>query len=432
MGNHFSKPEWDAFPWRRWTHPSRQLNVLPTFVVCEWAFRLLNLACLRHAARTNQLGLWLSGWIAGTANDCFFMALPFCDNFWQAQASVMLTPRLPLYIVEMYACLMYVSTSAARRYAGLGPYAQAALAGLLAHCFYGVYDVNGPRFLWWTWHDGDPAIRKRRANAPYGSSLWILTYVALHKLLRDGALAPRLRPTTKYWARAGKRAWQLAGAGLLCTPLFMGLMGALQLASRDTLGVPGKRTYRLAVALMAGLVARGVHRAVRTAASAGRHVRVVRTAAVKAADATLLRWLCAYFAAMAGCLAFGDPRKHVSTGVHQRCGTGARARDVMGFAREDELDADAGGPVAASAGDYALAPADAAARRATANGAEAARLPTRAAANRGPARAWYSVYGKRSAAPGTERGVMAVLAAIGLASFSHSLAGEMRGVPTPL
>ena len=77
------------------------------------------------------------------------MAMPFCDNFWQAQASVMLTPRLPLYIVEMYACLMYLSTSAARRYAGLGPVARACVAGLFAHCFYGVYDVCGPRFLWW-------------------------------------------------------------------------------------------------------------------------------------------------------------------------------------------------------------------------------------------------------------------------------------------
>ncbi len=69
MGNHFSKPEWRAFPWRRWTSPARQLKVLPTFVVCEWAFRLLNLACLRHAIQTRQIGLWLSAWIAGTAND---------------------------------------------------------------------------------------------------------------------------------------------------------------------------------------------------------------------------------------------------------------------------------------------------------------------------------------------------------------------------
>ena len=64
----------------------------------------------------------------------------------------------------------------------MGP-AQACLAGLLSHVFYGVYDVNGPKYLWWTWHDGDPSIRERQGNAPLGSSLWILTYCGLQSFL---------------------------------------------------------------------------------------------------------------------------------------------------------------------------------------------------------------------------------------------------------
>jgi hypothetical protein len=48
--------------------------------------------------------------IAGTANDLIFMALPLVDNFWQAQTTIMLTPRLPLYIPCVYVCFMYYAT----------------------------------------------------------------------------------------------------------------------------------------------------------------------------------------------------------------------------------------------------------------------------------------------------------------------------------
>jgi hypothetical protein len=40
--------------------------------------------------------------LVGTANDVIFMALPFVDNFWQSQATIMITPRLPLYIPCVY------------------------------------------------------------------------------------------------------------------------------------------------------------------------------------------------------------------------------------------------------------------------------------------------------------------------------------------
>merc|ERR1712216_286754 len=76
---------------------------------------------------------------------------------------------------------------------GLNPIGQSCLTGLLAHCYYGVYDVNGPRYLWWTWHDGDPAISERQKNAPLGSSLWILTYCGLQSLLSSWLAGGRER-----------------------------------------------------------------------------------------------------------------------------------------------------------------------------------------------------------------------------------------------
>jgi hypothetical protein len=54
--------------------------------------------------------VWFAALIAGTANDLIFMALPLVDNFWQAQATIMITPRLPLYIPCVYVCFMYFPT----------------------------------------------------------------------------------------------------------------------------------------------------------------------------------------------------------------------------------------------------------------------------------------------------------------------------------
>ena len=192
--------EWGGLPWEAFLSPSQQWESLPTFLLCEWGWRATCwLACL-HAWRTDRLKSWVCGVTNGTANDIFFMFLPFCDNFWQAQATVMITPRLPLYIVEMYASVMYfpaVTASIFARWAHISPCAQACLAGLLSHLFYGVYDVSGPKYLWWTWHDSDPAIQERQANAPYGSSLWILT-CALPR--PNWSSAPELQ-----WQSRGKR-----------------------------------------------------------------------------------------------------------------------------------------------------------------------------------------------------------------------------------
>lgn len=143
MGSVYSKllkavgsDEWEKFSWKSFRSPFEQYKVLPTFVGIEWTYRLAAWSCFVHAYKTNGIPLWFSSWLCGTANDIFFMFLPFCDNFWQAQASVMITPRLPLYIVEMYATIIYLSTTAARQF-NLPYISEATLTGLLAHVLYG-------------------------------------------------------------------------------------------------------------------------------------------------------------------------------------------------------------------------------------------------------------------------------------------------------
>ena len=59
---------------------------------------------------------WISSLLTGSANDAFFMALPIVDNFWQSQACIMLTPRMPLYIPCVYVVFMYTSLVGAWRF----------------------------------------------------------------------------------------------------------------------------------------------------------------------------------------------------------------------------------------------------------------------------------------------------------------------------
>ena len=72
---------------------------------------------------------WFSSLLTGSANDAFFMALPIVDNFWQSQACIMLTPRMPLYIPCVYVVFMYTSLIGAWRFK-LSKFAQVRLFAL--------------------------------------------------------------------------------------------------------------------------------------------------------------------------------------------------------------------------------------------------------------------------------------------------------------
>ena len=136
--------EWHQMPWRVFMNPLEQWVRMPTFLVCEYLMYALAALAFWHARRNASMDLFFAAWTCGTANDIFFMYLPFADNFWQGQTTFMLTPRLPLYILAMYVGLMYYANTAAMRMGFASPLAEAAAAGLLAACWYGVYDLCGP------------------------------------------------------------------------------------------------------------------------------------------------------------------------------------------------------------------------------------------------------------------------------------------------
>lgn len=386
--DHINNPAWALWPWRAWKSPVEQFKVLPTFVINEWTYRAVTLTCAWHAHKTGNWPLWFSSWICGTFNDAFFMAMPFCDNFWQAQACVMLTPRMPLYIVEMYAAIIYSATTAARRF-GLPYLSEAALTGTLAHLMYHTYDINGPRYLWWTWHDADPAIGKRQLNAPVGSSMWILTYCAIHaalqrwvsdlnppqfldlakqvvQLAQPLVRATRVERLANQSFRLGEFAAtaldslqaklvhlptlvKICFCGSVCTPLFMMGMGPFQILGLDTLGVPGPRTYRATLLVYMAVLARALWLKQTVGPTP-----VSLTAQV--ANLGLFRALVCFYAMQMGVSAFGRPEAHLSTGCHQKVAASKTAKDIMGYKREEHLVDAINGPVLFSPTDYQFPP----------------------------------------------------------------------------
>jgi hypothetical protein len=299
-------------PWQVFSSPAARWAELPSFVVCEYLFFALTALSLWHAWREGRgaLTVWVAALIAGTASDLIFMALPLVDNFWHAQATVMLTPRLPLYIPCVYVCFLYLPTMAVRR-VGLPPLAGAALTGLAAIAFYAPFDIVGAKLLWWTWHDTDPPIAHRILGAPIGSTTWVIVFSATFAWLvgrvldRDPAMAPR------------SVAKALAAAALLATPLMMVQMTVLQQLGG---GVPGPVPLAVVVVCYAALAGVGARRA--TAGAPTPH------------DRALFAGIAAHLVALVAVLALSDPAQHVSESMHQEYGPcHVEARDITGQVR---------------------------------------------------------------------------------------------------
>jgi len=184
---------------------------------------------------------------------------------------------------------------------------------------------------------------------------------------------------TRYGAVLGW-AMRIVFSGLVCTPLFMQFMGVFQILSLDTVGVPGQRTYRLALAAYALVTLRGFLKAHWSGAlylpKPHRHV--------VAANKTLFGVISAFYAVNAWIAFTADSTKHISTGCHQEFGPSHVVKDVMGFDREDHLGRE--GPKTNSQSDYRLAtPADGA--------LDASGTPVVVPQSDGPASQWYSAVG---------------------------------------
>lgn len=313
---------WDLaphLPWHVFTSPAEKWATQPSFVIGEYLFLACAVIALLHAwrqgeGRRRHLLAWLGALLAGTANDMFFMALPLVDNFWQAQATIMLTPRLPLYIPCVYVCFMYFPTVSVWRLR-LPPWSRAALTGLAAAVFYGPYDIVGAKFLWWTWHDSDTPIGHRILGAPIGSTMWIITFTAAFAWLLNRAVDrdPSASGTTF-----------IKGLALVCGLSTLTMMVQLTILQQLDGGVPGPISLATVVGLYLGLIALGWRRA---APEPWRPAdRILNVAAV------------VYFSALVAIMATFTPETHRSASMHQTYGEcHVEAVDIAGLTRYQYL-----------------------------------------------------------------------------------------------
>jgi hypothetical protein len=192
--------KWEMYPWAPFTSPWVKWESQPTFVVGEYLFIVLSIVAFIHALRQPgkfHLLVWVTSIVSGCANDVFFMALPFVDNFWHAQATIMITPRLPLYIPLLYNVFMYYSTVSVWRLHWRngksihGALAEGMLTGLVAILIYEPFDIIGAKFLWWTWHDTDAAVRERILGVPIGSTMWVITFSCCYSWILGWAIQNR-------------------------------------------------------------------------------------------------------------------------------------------------------------------------------------------------------------------------------------------------
>jgi hypothetical protein len=315
-----------ALPWQVFKSPLEQWSVLPSFLVGEYLFILCAVVALVHALkqpgaeRRRHLSVWIGALVAGTVNDWIFMLLPLVENFWQAQATIMISARMPLYIPCVYVWFMYLPTVAIWRIdtsAGRwGRWGRAAASGLAAIVVYAPYDIIGAKFLWWTWHDTDQPIARRLLGVPLGSTIWVICFVASFAWLMNRMLE-----------RDDDAPWSVCAAAVGATAALSTLLMMIQMTVLQQIdgGTPGPIGLAVIVVIYGALALRAFH---------GRG----RTARPRAFDRTLRGVVWSYFAVLFVLLVAFDPQTHRSTGLHQAVGECyVEAKDITGLTRYEFL-----------------------------------------------------------------------------------------------
>lgn len=157
--------------WIAFRNPSDIWEKHWSFLVIEALFLIEGSITFRHAFSSK--GYWRYLWLAIFGHGIFVEAvcytIPDIQNFWHAQASVMLLDhKLPLYITFLYPTFLYTAAVSAEKLQ-LSWWAKPFAAGLLTVLMDIPTDILGIKLLWWTWHDTDPNIMDRTYSVPWTS-----------------------------------------------------------------------------------------------------------------------------------------------------------------------------------------------------------------------------------------------------------------------
>ncbi len=294
---------------------------------------LLATLTLVHATLTSKfhVTVWLAAICSGTMNDIFFMVLPFVDNFWHAQGTVMLTPRLPLYIPCAYAVFQYMGVTASLFLPTSSIVSSSAAAALCGSVFYAAYDLVGAKYLWWTWHTTDAATLIRWCGVPIGSTMWTMVHIwCFSYILRNckrntNSMIPSIIIST-----------------FLTTPFMMLMMSPFQLhqiefdissfSITQFPGMPDEASISLTLAVLILAVYKAPPPLPPSPSSS--------STAPNIPVSNILLWISVviYFLTLTAVMALGDPTTVVATGLHQTIGDcDVKDYDLSGYERRKFL-----------------------------------------------------------------------------------------------
>ena len=337
------KPYWDAFanhwyapnlPWAPVQPLDQMIEKQPTLLIGEAVFILLAFVALIHAFANGRqhVLLWFGALIGGCCNDVFFMVLPFVDNFWHAQCYLMLTPRLPAYILCVYIAFIYVPVAASWRLSK-PPLFRFVAGALTAGLLYAPFDCVGAKHLWWTWHDTDAAVQERWLGVPIGSTMFTMMHTfCFHVLLHSFALGENRKLRAPTYLGCLRFLSSLIGISLLGTPFMMLAMTPCQLLQlkigpdgqpTQLPGRPDLDALKLQLGLLgtAGVIS-WFGGLISGSKSSQRPSFLAKREQPSRLPLDRLLWLTAvlYFGALVGVMAFGSPQSVVAEGVHQQIG----------------------------------------------------------------------------------------------------------------
>jgi len=302
----FTVNEEETIPWRFIRMDVAEHH--ESFVVAELTAVLVALLSVIFIFRKVQKGeegrkhalLFFCSVVGGIGADAVFTSLDLVDNFWHAQASVMISARLPLYLVFYYVGWFFIPLAIIWRLE-LPPLAESGLAALLCLAFYWPWDVVGAKLVWWTWHDSDSPLGERFLHVPFASTMFVMVQsFCWARLVRFGMDHI-----------SSKRA-QFVGVPLFCCLTVPGLvivMTSLQILFTFQFPPPAVSAWTTAktALLMAIFAFSGM-------------MKIKKPSSQQSSAWFLQLTAYVHFLSMAACAVIFDPVTQRSTGVHQQFG----------------------------------------------------------------------------------------------------------------
>ena len=163
---------------------------MPTYLIIELISYLYGVIALYHAWSNGAkyIKIYFYSIVGGIINDHIFMLLPNSNTFWHSNNLIMLSNRMPLYIVFIYNLIIYpafVLSSNMHHNKNLSLYYlyTSTIHSLIGSFIYALYDYTGVKFIWWVWHTTDKTIINRWGGVPYSSTCWTLVHILSFSIL---------------------------------------------------------------------------------------------------------------------------------------------------------------------------------------------------------------------------------------------------------